>query len=123
MRRLIAHLSKRPFRCIQSLNTTIVLKKFKTPQEKKSWSYLKDTRNVYGENDKSSRKSIPFRKKWVNRTYRKAVNQIIGRLTEINELDSNETQDKTKAIKRIYWKKSPDKPLGELLIEKGRKKK
>ncbi len=30
----------------------------RTPQEKKALSYVKDRRNDYGENDKSSRKNI-----------------------------------------------------------------
>lgn len=32
-----------------------------SPQEKKQLSYEHDHRNVYGENDKSSRKAIPHR--------------------------------------------------------------
>ncbi|MFD9407178.1 hypothetical protein ACFWBN_09205 [Streptomyces sp. NPDC059989] len=31
----------------------------RSPQEKKRLSYLKDRRNVYGENQKSSRRNIP----------------------------------------------------------------
>jgi hypothetical protein len=34
----------------------------KTPQEKKKLSYMKDRRNTYGENGKSSRKSIRLSK-------------------------------------------------------------
>jgi hypothetical protein len=35
----------------------------RSPQEKKRLSYLKDGRNVYGENDKASRKNLPKKKK------------------------------------------------------------
>ena len=57
----------------------------RTPQDKKILSYLKDRRNSYGEHDKGSRKTIPARKAWVNRTYRHAVKQITR--TEVDEID------------------------------------
>jgi len=41
----------------------------KSPAEKKIESYVRDGRNIYGEIGKSSRKWIPSRKAWVNRTY------------------------------------------------------
>ena len=39
----------------------------RSPQEKKTLSYAKDRRNDYGENDKSSRKSIRRNKRVPNR--------------------------------------------------------
>ncbi len=48
-----------------------------SPQEKKQLSYEQDRRNVYGENDKSSRKAIPFRKRAVNKANRHADHQIM----------------------------------------------
>jgi hypothetical protein len=42
----------------------------KTPQEKKRLSYLKDRRDEYGENDKSSRKNLPRSKAFARRSNR-----------------------------------------------------
>jgi hypothetical protein len=42
-----------------------------SPQEKKRMSLDKDRRNVYGENDKASRKNIPRAKARVNRVNRR----------------------------------------------------
>ena len=94
--------------------------KKRTPQEKKRLSYLKDTRNNYGENDKASRKTIPFRKALVNRTYRKAVNQVMKNLTIISEIEIEKTSNKTKEVRRKNWKKHPDKPLGIYLKDKAK---
>ena len=94
------------------------MKKRRTPQEKKSLSYLKDTRNDYGENDKASRKAIPFRKALINRTYRKAVNQVMKNLTIISDVEIEKTNNKTKEVRRKNWKKHPDKPLGKYLKDK-----
>lgn len=40
----------------------------RSPQEKKALSYARDRRNVYGENDKSSRKNIRRNKRSPNAT-------------------------------------------------------
>ncbi|NBH07012.1 hypothetical protein, partial [Amycolatopsis sp. SID8362] len=42
----------------------------KTPQEKKRLSYLKDRRDDYGENAKSSRKNLPRSKAFARRANR-----------------------------------------------------
>lgn len=44
--------------------------KRKTPPEKKRLSYLKDRRDAYGENDKSSRKNLPRSKAFARRSNR-----------------------------------------------------
>ncbi len=84
----------------------------KTPQAKKRLSLLKDCQNTYGENDKSSRTSIRCRKSWVNRTYRRDVNQSLGEATE----DLDRLTDRAKAIDRHQWQKCADMPLGEKLL-------
>jgi hypothetical protein len=84
----------------------------KTPQAKKRLSLLKDCQNTYGENDKSSRTSIRWRKSWVNRTYRRDVNQSLGEATE----DLDRLTDRAKTIDRHLWKKCADTPLGEKLL-------
>jgi hypothetical protein len=88
----------------------------RSPQEKKFLSYLKDGRNSYGESDKASRKAIPARKAWVNRTYRRSVRQVTQiEADEIEELASDIT-----AVRRKMWRKSPDRTLGEHLNNKWR---
>ncbi len=87
------------------------MKEPKTPQEKKRLSLLKDCRNTYGENDKSSRISIRWRKSWVNRTYRRDVKQSIR-----DDFDGDTVNDRVSRIDRSEWKKCPDQPLGKLLL-------
>lgn len=81
-----------------------------TPQEKKRLSLKNDCRNTYGENDKSSRKSIRFRKRWVNRSFRRSTRQVL------NTDSPNEAAEDAAAVARKHWKKSSDTPLGELLM-------
>ncbi len=87
------------------------MKEPKTPQAKKRLSLLKDCRNTYGENDKSSRTSIRWRKSWVNRTYRREVKQSLG-----GDIDSNTIDDRVIRTDRPEWKKYPDEPLGKILL-------
>jgi hypothetical protein len=84
----------------------------KTPQAKKRLSLLKDCQSTYGENDKSSRTSVRWRKSWVNRTYRRDVNQSLGEATE----DFDQLTDRAKTIDRHSWQKCADMPLGEKLL-------
>jgi hypothetical protein len=84
----------------------------KTPQAKKRLSLLKDCQSTYGENDKSSRTSVRWRKSWVNRTYRRDVNQSLGEATE----DFDRLTDRAKTIDRHQWQKCADMPLGEKLL-------
>jgi hypothetical protein len=86
------------------------MKEPKTPQAKKRLSLLKDCRNTYGENDKSSRTSIRWRKSWVNRTYRRDVKQSLG-----DDLDT--IGDRVIRIDRPAWKKCPDESLGKILLQ------
>jgi hypothetical protein len=91
----------------------------KTPQEKKALSYAKDRRNDYGENDKSSRKAIPLRKRLVNRANRHNTQRLLGDATGSPDpaaADDAEQRALGKRPKR--WKKWRDKPLGEVLADK-----
>lgn len=88
----------------------------RSPQEKKIASYQKDGRNTYGENDKSSRRAVRFRKAWVNRTYRSAVNQ------ELKGVDVERTTDAVAEVQRKKWKKHPDRPLGDVVERKARRR-
>ncbi len=84
----------------------------KTPQAKKRLSLLKDCHNTYGEHDKSSRTAIHWRKSWVNRTYRRDVNQSLGE----EDRDFDLMTDRVKTIDRHSWRKCADMPLGEKLL-------
>ena len=86
----------------------------KTPYEKKQFSYKKDCRNAYGENDKASRRIIRLRKKMISKSYRRTVKNILS--THIDHADESSVfklESKTKSTNRKYWKKHADIPLGE----------
>lgn len=80
-----------------------------TPQEKKRLSLLKDRRDCFGQNDKASRKSIRFRKRWLNRCYRKSEHQAL-RSADVDAMEQD-----LLAIKRKQWRKMPDIPLGRVI--------
>lgn len=85
------------------------MKTKKTPQQKKQLSYKKDRRNAYGENDKSSRTSIRFKKRYLNRSYRKSVRQRLNSSLSINsETAAFEIENEALAVKRKKWQKYPD---------------
>lgn len=88
---------------------------FRTPQEKKKLSYEKDCRNDYGENSKASIKGIQKRKRDVNKSYRRSINQTIQ---NSNNSVSEILEDEIKNVKRKFWKKYPDTPLGKYLKKK-----
>jgi hypothetical protein len=87
----------------------------KTPQEKKQLSYDRDRRNVYGENDKSSRKNIPRRKQLAAQTYRTKTKQLLDGL--VSGTDPDEAEARVRGVRskgdglRTAWRKSPDAPL------------
>lgn len=95
----------------------------KTPQEKKLLSYAKDRRNAYGENDKSSRKAIPLRKRLVNRANRHASQRLLSEATGAADVEVAEAAEHRALGKRPKrWSKRPDKPLGEYLADKARRR-
>ncbi len=81
------------------------------PRKKKEQSLNRDRRNTYGENDKSSRKSIRRRKQWVNQTYRRSVNQA---LTTGN---AEAMEDNVAQVRRRNWRKCVDQSLGDVLLD------
>ncbi|MBI5403958.1 MAG: hypothetical protein HY959_11205 [Ignavibacteriae bacterium] len=97
------------------------MKTKKTPQEKKEISYKKDRKNDYGENNKSSRKSIKYRKTWVNQTFRRGINQILTDTIKTED-GSEEANEKVNSVKRKPWKKQTDIPLGIYLKRKSKDK-
>src|SRR5688500_6052781 len=90
----------------------------RTPQEKKRLSYEKDCRNNYGQNDKASRKAIRRRKKWVNHSYRRTIKQTLKAAIKNADPEFENVRNKVKSVKRKFWKKLADAPLGEHLKRK-----
>ncbi|GJM08349.1 MAG: hypothetical protein DHS20C11_06250 [Lysobacteraceae bacterium] len=74
-----------------------------TPQSKKVLDYVKRRENCVGENTKNSRKAIHKRKRWVNRAYRKAVNNILS-----NSSQQENEFEQVENIQRHGWRKYPD---------------
>lgn len=89
----------------------------RSPQEKKALSYARDRRNVYGENDKASRKAIPARKAGENRkSRRKAAQEVnIAVASDEAKLDVMESSLRQDLERVGGWKKAPDEPLGDFL--------
>ncbi len=94
----------------------------KHPDEKKLLSLKHDRRNVYGENDKSSRKNIPLSKRRSNKSARASVAQVLFRQSgPTNDIDLDGTQDVVAAkeilSRRKRFKNRPDAPLFTVLVE------
>lgn len=81
-----------------------------TPQEKKIRTYVNQRQNAYGENDKSSRSALQKRKRWVNRSFRRKLNNI----SHNTNFDWDEIDVEIKSSKRKNWKKCPDMLFIEL---------
>lgn len=90
-----------------------------TPQEKKRLSYLKDSRNTYGENDKSSRKNIRRNKQIVNRANRRLRRQEIAAAAGLPAPEAAENAEVMATGRRPKrWHKQADDPLGAVLLRK-----
>jgi hypothetical protein len=81
------------------------------PREDKVLSYQRDRRNSYGHSPHGSRKSIRFRKAWVNRAYRRQIHQHLDLPGEPEQI-----QEGTALVRRKQWTKRPDAALG-LMVE------
>ena len=87
-----------------------------TPQENKILDYVNQSRNSYGENDKSSRKAIRNRKASVNRDFRREGRNIL----RSNEFNSEVIDVQLSEQERINWKKCPDESLVEHISDYNR---
>ena len=103
------------------------MSKVKTPQEKKRQSYQHDRRNVYGENQKSSRKNIPRSKQLSYQEERRSVRQVlIAAQGSVADQVADEAQSqalskgRTKKLKA--FRKSPDRPLREVVKRRLRRR-
>ena len=90
-----------------------------TPQQKKSLSYAKDRRNTYGENSKASRKGIPLSKARSIRADRHAQDQLLAQTLGAGEFEQLDTiENQMRSTEPRDWRKSPDKPLGQVLARR-----
>jgi DNA primase len=90
--------------------------KRKTPQEKKRDSYLRDRRNTYGENDKSSRKNIARSKRRRSRVERRLARTAFppGE-RRVYEDRVEDVESRLVRKRRGAWTKVPDTPLAAAL--------
>jgi hypothetical protein len=99
------------------------MKKVKTPQQKKDESLRHDRRNAYGENDKSSRKSIRRRKRQPNRSNRRAGSAILEAAAgPADGIHLEAVQSKLEGKRPKTWSKSPDVPLAQWIEGRLRRK-
>ncbi|GAA1639442.1 hypothetical protein GCM10009679_50540 [Saccharothrix algeriensis] len=99
----------------------------RSPQEKKALSYARDRRNDYGENDKSSRKSIRRNKRTPNRADRHREHQALSAATGAAEPEAAERAEvKLYAKKSMWltkrWRKCRDTPLASVVEYKLRRR-
>ncbi|MFG3039294.1 hypothetical protein ACGFYZ_20600 [Streptomyces sp. NPDC048330] len=88
----------------------------RTPQEKKRLSYLKDHRNNYGENDKSSRKSIRRNKRFPNSANRRgAQTALTALLGSVDDVRAEVVEERMRGRRPKRWQKFPDAPLGAIV--------
>ncbi len=86
-----------------------------TPQEKKLLSYLKDTRNTYGESRSRSRFAIAKRKAIGHQAFRHEQKIILNKIVDINDEEIEKIESQVKAVKPKKWRKISDAPLGEFV--------
>lgn len=104
------------------------MSKVRTPGEKKRLSYEHDRRNTYGENQKSSRKNIPKSKQRSHQDERRSVRQaLLGAQGDVPDEVADEAQSRVLQKGRIKklsaFRKSPDRPLGEVVERRLRRRK
>lgn len=91
----------------------------RTPQEKKRLSYLKDRRNWYGENDKSSRKNIRLNKRAVNSANRRRPSAGLAVLRGAVEPErATAVAERLAGVRPHSWRKWPDAPLGRFVANR-----
>jgi hypothetical protein len=86
----------------------------KTPPEKKRLSYLKDRRDAYGENDKSSRKNLARSKTFARRANRARESLALRAATgNPDEARAEAAELRLLGKRRRVKRKWPDIPLAE----------
>ena len=104
---------------VEPIIRAVPRKLVRTPQEKKSLSLSRDRRNVYGANDKTSRKIVPRRKQVGQMDLRRTIAQrlrarrpVDAHAAEVMDAEVRDVQAQ-KSAKR--FKKAPDSPLRDAL--------
>ncbi|MEU5876894.1 hypothetical protein [Spirillospora sp. NPDC047279] len=88
----------------------------RSPQEKKRLSYRKDRRNLYGENDKASRKNLPRSRARRHRAERHRASQTLDMARGTPDAEAADAAEQRLAGRRSQhwrWRKVADHPLGE----------
>jgi hypothetical protein len=98
------------------------MSRVKSPQQKKRLSLRRDRRNVYGENDKASRKNVPRAKQRSQMKVRRAVSQALAKVR--GEVDDSvaleadaQARVRIEALGQTSFKKMRDRPLGIVIEE------
>lgn len=89
--------------------------RYKTPQQKKRLSYLRDARNSYGESDKASRRLIPKYKAWARRAQRRKARLMLhhaGLMSPDPVSQGGGSGDPGSPLHfPVAWQKAEDAPL------------
>ncbi|MFD3510774.1 hypothetical protein [Nocardia sp. NPDC058666] len=97
-----------------------------SPQEKKAFSYAKDRRNCYGENDKSSRKNIARNKRIRNRVDRRRDSVLVEATGPVDLAAAEKCEVGMLSTRSKWqtgcWRKMPDAPLREMVAYKLRRR-
>jgi hypothetical protein len=105
----------------------MAVKRRLTPAEKKRLSYDRDTRNSYGENDKSSRRNIPLRKRLRARQDRRRASATVSPASLPDEIVDGDDLEVKLLPRRDprQWQKAPDRPLkdhvAKVMKQRGRR--
>jgi hypothetical protein len=98
------------------------MSRVKSPQQKKRLSLARDRRNVYGENDKASRKNVPRARQRsqmrIRRSAKRELRTAIGEFDELGAIEAeSRLRDRAKSLKSQSFEKTRDLPLG-IVIER-----
>jgi hypothetical protein len=99
------------------------MSRLKNPQQKKLASLALDRRNVFGDNDKATRKSIPRGKQSSQQALRSAAKRpLLNTELLVDEDSANHVEFEVQSAvlhgKRKIFKKEPDAPLGAVIKRK-----
>ena len=88
----------------------------RSPQEEKALSYARDCRYAYGNNSKAARKSVPRRKRMVNKANRHADQQYLAEARgPVDAYWADQVEERLRSRHPMFWRKVPDMPLGRVL--------
>src|SRR5262245_56907405 len=91
------------------------MKRFRTPQEKKVLSYLKDGRNMVSESGGIAHKLIAKRKTLEHQALRRTAKQRLTRALAGESGSTDDVANRAVEIRKRAWRKVPDRALGEFV--------